>query len=391
MGEFLDRLKQHSEHVKAMHSHCATEETTKQALVLPLLDILGFSPYDPTKVKAEYFADFAGVKAQERVDYALYCNNSPVIFIEAKSVKEPLTNHAPQLSRYFNCTVGMTIGVITNGIEWRFFTDLQQPNIMDNTPFLVIDFIKDKPKSFLALSQFAHDKFEAQALRNFAEESLYINGFKTVINSCLRDIDMEFVRFVATKSDVVQRQLSAKFLETIQPLVKNAVEQSISEMIVSSLSAPQQVAHPPSDSSKSDGQTAMDEEPDYFIDPNNPKIITTKDEMNFFDCVCDVLIDEDIQAKDTESYFSVLYNGRNNRWIVRYNSNRKRHTIEFPLALDQQKINEIERAGFEHNGSIVFIDSPTHITRLAGILRDSLNYCKNDDNFRRQRGEKDEV
>jgi len=124
MEDFKRRIDAHVEHVKKVGDHCGTEETTKQALILPLLDILGFSPYDPTKVKAEYGADFPGVKATERVDYALFSAGLPVLFIEAKAQSQELTNHCPQLSRYYNATPEVAVAAITNGREWRFFTDL---------------------------------------------------------------------------------------------------------------------------------------------------------------------------------------------------------------------------------------------------------------------------
>ncbi len=73
MDNFKVKIKHHVDHVKSAGQHCTTEETTKQALILPFLDILGFSSYDPQKVKAEYGADFPGLKANERVDYALFC------------------------------------------------------------------------------------------------------------------------------------------------------------------------------------------------------------------------------------------------------------------------------------------------------------------------------
>lgn len=78
---FNQRVKNHAEHVRKNGEHCTTEETTKQALILPLLDILGFSPFDPTKVKAEHSADFPGAKSGERVDYALFCNGTPVMLV----------------------------------------------------------------------------------------------------------------------------------------------------------------------------------------------------------------------------------------------------------------------------------------------------------------------
>lgn len=49
MSEFGSRVKTHINHVKKVGEHCNTEETTKQALILPLLEILGFSPLIPQK------------------------------------------------------------------------------------------------------------------------------------------------------------------------------------------------------------------------------------------------------------------------------------------------------------------------------------------------------
>ncbi|OGU13735.1 MAG: hypothetical protein A2076_09945 [Geobacteraceae bacterium GWC2_53_11] len=140
MQEFKEKLLAHVEHIKNVASHCATEETTKQALILPFLNILDFNPFDPQKVKAEYGANLPGIKATERVDYALYTDGHPVMFVEAKSINEKLTNHAGQLARYFNSTPGVSIAAITNGREWRFFTDLKLPNVMDESPFLKVSF-----------------------------------------------------------------------------------------------------------------------------------------------------------------------------------------------------------------------------------------------------------
>ena len=189
MESFTERLRKHAEHVKSVGMHCITEETTKQALILPLLDILGFSPFDPMRVKAEYGSDFPGVKASERVDYALFCSGVPVMFIEAKAYAERLTNHCPQLSRYFNATPEVTISAITNGREWRFFTDLNNKNIMDENPFLTVDFETMDVALLPRLYRFRHDEFQPEALRTLAEETVYLNAFTEVISKSLRELD----------------------------------------------------------------------------------------------------------------------------------------------------------------------------------------------------------
>ncbi|MDM1019703.1 type I restriction endonuclease [Acinetobacter sp. VNK23] len=386
MEEFISRLKSHIEHVKRVGSHCTTEETTKQALILPLLDILGFSPYDPTKVLAEFAADFPGVKATERVDYALYCNGQPVMFIEAKPYVADLTNHAPQLSRYFNSSLGVTIGAITNGKEWRFFTDLINTNVMDEKPFLTIDFTKAKPEDLTQLAEFKHDNFHAEKLRFFAEENQYIQQFKTVIKRSINEVDIDFVRYVAQQASI-QRQLNTKFLETIQPFVKQAVQQAISDTVVKGLSSPTVITAQPIEPTKTVEETPANikvEEPDFIVNPDNEKIITTKDEQELYRIVSELFPETELESKDTESYYSVLYQGKSNRWLFRYDVNRKRHTIQFIVPMDDSRRKELERAGLEvqSNGQI-FLEKPQHIYRMVGILRDSLEHCMNDENFKR--------
>lgn len=382
MENFILRLKSHIEHVKKVGEHCSTEETTKQALILPLLDILGFNPYDPTKVLAEFAADFPGVKVTERVDYALYCNNQPVMFIEAKSYATNLTNHAPQLSRYFNSNLGVTIGAITNGKEWRFFTDLINTNVMDEKPFLTIDFTKSKAEDLVQLAEFKHDNFHAEKLRFFAEENQYIEQFKTIIKRSINEVDLNFVKYIAQQANI-PKQLNNRFLESIQPFVKQAVEQAISDTVVKGLSSPTIITAQPVEQ-RQESVEEITKEPDFIIDPNNEKIITTQEELKLLKIVTDLFPDIELNGKDTESYYSILYQGKNNRWLFRYDVNRKRHTIQFIVPLNDSRKSEIERAGldFQNNG-LIFIEKPEHIYKIVGILRDSLNHCMNDENFKR--------
>ncbi|MGJ0622818.1 type I restriction endonuclease [Xenorhabdus bovienii] len=381
MENFKLKLKHHVEHVKNAGEHCATEETTKQALILPFLDILGFSPYDPQKVKAEYGADFPGAKANERVDYALFCQSVPVMFIEAKGYKEKIENHCPQLSRYFNSTPEVTISAITNGQEWRFFTDLKQKNVMDPTPFLRIrmDEISDADAS--QLYRFRHDKFKPEALRTLAEESVYLSAFTKTISSSLRDVDSEFVKYVASKSNV-ERQLNQRFIESITPLVKQAVEKSVSAMVVSGLSN----RHTPIDEIPIDKEPSVEHsEPDEIVDPNNPNIITTKNELALFEKIKSIIGENiDIQYKDTESYFGILYQGKSHRWIVRYFDKKNKSYIQIPIELTEILINEVCRAGLDVNNSRIFIETPEDILRVTGIILDSFEYAKNDENFRKK-------
>ena len=382
MQQFVERIRKHAEHVINVGSHCSTEETTKQALILPLLDILGFSPFDPTRVKAEHSADFPGVKAGERVDYALYCHGVPVMFIEAKPYGAKLSNHAPQLSRYFNATPEVAVAAITNGQEWRFFTDLNNKNVMDSDPFLVVDFSALDETQTSRLFRFRHDEFQPEALRTLAEESIFLESFKNVIRASVLNCDTDFVRFVVGKS-VVQRTMTARFIETTTPIVKQAVALSMSEMVANSLSVTQAPAPMPATA------TPIDPDADE-TDPHNPRIVTTATERRLFEVVQDIVgagagAGANITPKDTESYFSVLFNGKVNRWLLRYFADKKAPYVQFCVPITDERRREIARAGLEiSNNDGILISNPDHLMRISGIVADALNYCQDDSHFKRQ-------
>jgi predicted type IV restriction endonuclease len=386
MEEFKKKVLAHVEHIKTVGCHCTTEETTKQALILPLLNILDFSPFDPQKVKAEHGANFKGAKATERVDYALFSDGLPVMFIEAKPYNNKLTNHDGQLSRYFNSTPSVTIAAITNGIQWRFFTDLKLPNVMDNEPFYTVNFEKLKDTDVEQLANFRYDMFNPDKLKSFAEERSYLDLLTNAIGTCLREVDQDFVRFITTRANLTPK-LTTKFLETITPLVKQSLKDAISGMVISGLSSPVNIPVQSQDESqylpKNDGPVAGD-----IIDPTNPKIVTTVSEQKILSIIKDmvggVVGEDDIVAKDTESYYTVLYQNKTTRWIVRYIGDKKRPQAYFPIELTEQHKAQVSKCGLDFGpaGSIL-LDKPESIMCLSDLIFDALAYCQDDKNFKR--------
>ena len=394
MEEFKKKVLAHVEHIKAVGSHCTTEETTKQALILPLLNILDFSPFDPQKVKAEHGADFKGAKANERVDYALFSDGLPVMFIEAKPYNNKLTNHDGQLSRYFNSTPSVTIAAITNGIQWRFFTDLKLPNVMDNEPFYVVNFGKLNDTDIEQLANFRYDMFNPDKLKSFAEERSYLDLLTNAIGTCLRDVDQEFVRFITMRANLAPK-LTTKFLETITPLVKQSLKDAISGMVISGLSTP---VSSPAQLPEISKQNAREESSvtGNILDPTNSKIVTTAAEQKILaiikDMVSSVVNEEDIVAKDTESYYTVLYQNKSNRWIVRYIGDKRRPQAYFPIDLTEQHKAIISKSGLDLGpGGSILLDKPESIMCLSDLIFDALAYCQDDKNFKRERVSKVEV
>ncbi len=169
----MDRLKSAVDKIlgRLPNARGRGEEATKQSLVLPLLDALGYDIGNPAEVCPEYEADFAIKKygQKEKVDLAVFLQDVPRIYVEVKSVDEPLDGHEGQLSRYFNATPTVSLAVLTNGIEYRFFTDTAEANVMDPRPFHTARF-DALDQGLEVLARFQKSVFSPEAIREYARE-----------------------------------------------------------------------------------------------------------------------------------------------------------------------------------------------------------------------------
>ena len=138
--DFIDLVKQHSQRVKSLKDNIATEEATKTSLIMPFFAMLGYDVFNPEEFTPEYVAD-VGIKKGEKVDYAILKDGKPAILIECKWIGEPLASHDSQLYRYFGVSKAK-FAILTNGQIYKFFTDLDEPNKMDEKPFLEINRLK---------------------------------------------------------------------------------------------------------------------------------------------------------------------------------------------------------------------------------------------------------
>ncbi|WP_427071081.1 type I restriction endonuclease [Lysinibacillus fusiformis] len=170
------------------------EESTKQFLVLPLLKGLGYDTYSPQEVTPEFTADFH--KKNEKVDYAISINGQPRIFIEAKSINMKINKSAPQLSRYFSTFPSVKLGILTNGIEYHFFTDLNNSNIMDSKPFFIFNIINHNEEDFENLIKFSKNLYDQETVKILAESLIYFQSFKSVIKEIFESPNDDFIKFV---------------------------------------------------------------------------------------------------------------------------------------------------------------------------------------------------
>ena len=137
--DFKDTILQLSEKIAKQKETEAKEEATKTAIILPMIYALGYDVFDPTEVVPEMDCNLIKTKG-EKIDYAILKDGEPIMLIECKDSKQNLNLHSTQLQKYFVASKSR-FGVLTNGIEWRFYTDIDKQNIMDEKPFLVVNML----------------------------------------------------------------------------------------------------------------------------------------------------------------------------------------------------------------------------------------------------------
>ncbi len=224
--EFAEKLKEFCNRVKNLRPKIKTEEATKTSLIMPFFSLLGYDVFNPLEFIPEYTAD-VGIKKGEKVDYAIVDKKqNPVILIEAKYCGENLNKHGGQLFRYFATTTAK-FGILTNGIIYQFYTDLDEQNKMDKAPFLTIDLLSLKESDISYLQRFAKEKFNIPLVTAKANELRYNDQIKSFLLRQLSEPDDSFIVYVV--GDIYNGRKTQRVIEDFRPLVKNAFAQIIND------------------------------------------------------------------------------------------------------------------------------------------------------------------
>ena len=222
------RVQEIAARIKKRIPKIDTEEATKHSLVLPVLQqVLGYNVFDPHDVKPEYVADI-GARKGEKCDYAILQNEEPVILVECKMVGANLDGDpVAQLSRYFHCTPAAHFGILTDGVQYRFFSDLVRDNTMDGAPFMSFDFSHHSPQDVEGLGLFTKPAFSAERCIEWAKSMRYRSGMMRVLKSEWDRPSNEFVRHLA--KEVYGRYLNPKAVEQMRPICVEAMRMFVTE------------------------------------------------------------------------------------------------------------------------------------------------------------------
>jgi len=192
---FVEDLQRLVAQINERIPHVINEEMTKQTLIIPFLQVLGYDVFNPLEVKPEYLADF-GKKKSDKVDYAIFKDNVPIIVIEAKSVQEDPKTYSSQLARYFNSLPQVRLAVLTNGRLYKFYTDLDTNNIMDENPFFTMDLTNLSESDIAILETFRKDSFDTDTLLELAEELTYTSNLNNKLKAIFKNPPDDFVRYL---------------------------------------------------------------------------------------------------------------------------------------------------------------------------------------------------
>jgi len=317
-------LKQVGKRVAELSQSITNEEQTKNAFIMPFFQALGYDIFNPLEFVPEFTAD-VGIKKGEKVDYAIILDGEPQILIECKSITENLTKHDSQLFRYF-VTTKSKFGILTNGREYKFFTDLDEPNKMDTTPFLTIDVTDIKENQFTEIIKFHKENFDIDNIVSSASELKYLNNLKAFLTENITTPSDSFLRYLT--SEIYEGRVTQNILTTFSPIIVKGFNQFITERVNEKLSA---ALNTSVETKVTTDIPKVEAEPEEIVEAAD-EIITTPAELEVYTVVKmlakDIVSPERVFYRDNRSYFNVLVDDNIKKWVLRYRSNSKKSTIE---------------------------------------------------------------
>ena len=287
---------------------------------MPFLSVLGYDVHDPTELQPEYIADFAKKRPggpSEKVDYAIRRDNVPVMFIECKAVDCEPSTHSGQLARYFNATPSVPIAIITNGVRYLFFTDLEEKNILSERPFFQFNIFDFTTNDAEVLESFGRARYDPATIRERVEEIIYAYKINAYIGEVLRSPSESFTRFVLSELNMFSggKKLTAKLVEKFIPTIRRAVQTTLLDMATRSIReqaevppavviapVPAVTVAPPREAATVTAPAAK---------TANSAVVTTPEELEAFEIIRLMCADSPlataapVQYRDTVNYFAI--------------------------------------------------------------------------------------
>jgi predicted type IV restriction endonuclease len=337
--DLIDKIDELANRAPKQLEFCLTEEATKTALVMPFINVLGYDVFNPREVVPEFTADY-GIKKGEKVDYAIFQNGKPIMLFETKWSGADLNKvHASQLYRYFSVLPDVRFGILSNGVEYRFFTDLDKPNVMDERPFFIFNLLAYQDRHVEELKKFSKSRFNLEEILTTASELKYTAAVRKIIAAEFEEPSDEFVVFLSRQVYTGRMTQSAKqqFSEIVQKALRRFLTDKINERLQSAMAEPhegQALAVPAVEPQEEEPEgTGTGLAPSVVRMDKEKGIVTTEDEIEALFAVKSILRDvidaKRIHMRDAKSYCGILLDDNNRKPLCRLYFDREQKYVGF--------------------------------------------------------------
>lgn len=339
--DFIEEITQFSKRIEHIKDNICTEEATKTSVILPFFQLLGYDVFNPLEFVPEFTAD-TGIKKGEKVDYAIINNGDPLILIEAKSANTNLTvKHMNQLIRYFMVTKAR-FGILTNGIIYKFFSDLEEVNKMDSVPFFEFNLLDLKKDKIEELKQFHKDNFDLRNILNNASDLKYMSLVKESIKKQFQEPSDQLVKAII--KNVYQGTKTQAVLDKFRGMVKSAINEYTNDTIATRISS---VISPESDTSSQSKEAILSVEEietmDYIKNMFNTNI--------------------NITYKKTSRYTYMQIGESHNKWICRVYFQKNRNMLS---------LRKFEDTDYECE---YYFDDLEQLDGIKELIKDTFGKC----------------
>lgn len=284
-----------------LEDKCGNEAQTRISLIEPLLEILGYSRHDDmlTEINAGW-----GQK-NEKADLGLIVKGKrPEIIIECKKLGKKLTDkEGSQLNSYFSNTEGSKIGILTNGLEWRFYAEFEEKNKLHMNPFLVIDFTEIDEDKIEAFAQFHKNNIDIKLILEDAQDVFFLEGFNGALTDELLNPSDDFIKAIFA------RMPGKRMNDTIKTKLRELINSNSIQQILPKL---------------------IEEE-----SKNGNTIITTGEELKIYHAFKTIIINSlkkvdfsRISYRDQKNSFNILVDDNQRKTIAKITSNRGKYFLE---------------------------------------------------------------
>lgn len=286
---------------------CTNEAQTRMYLIEPLLEILGYSRIDDRDMLTEFNAGWG--RKNDKADIGLIQKGkTPEIIIECKKYGKKLTDkEASQLNNYFLNTKGAKFGVLTNGIEWLFYTNYESTKnpILFSTPFMVLNFDNITDELIENFSKYHKNADCLKEVYEEAQEFFFLSGFQNALSSELAEPSDLLIKAIFNR--MAGKQLSEQLKIKIRAMVNSRTIQEALPFI-------------------------MEEEA-----KNGSIVITTAEELKIYHAVKTILLNKykkidpaRISYRDQKNSFNIVIDDNNQKLVAKITSSRGKCSIEVP-------------------------------------------------------------